>query len=69
MLSTYTQAPLKRNLEEEAAKLEASWQNERWRETARPYTAKDVIALRGSIEQTCAHLHRTDTSFATMRIL
>merc|ERR1719240_298172 len=45
-------AATKRSVEEEVAKLSAEWRSPRWTETKRPYTAKDVVALRGSLEQT-----------------
>jgi len=40
-----------RCLDSEVAALELWWKDSRWDVTKRPYTAKDVIALRGSIQQ------------------
>ncbi|PPA69220.1 isocitrate lyase [Jeotgalibacillus proteolyticus] len=44
--------------EEQARQLEESWSQERWNGVERPYTAEDVIKLRGSvvIEQTLAKM-------------
>ena len=52
ILNGLTQATTKRNVEDEVAKLSSEWRSPRWAETARPYTAKDVVALRGSLDQT-----------------
>ncbi|KAG0481529.1 hypothetical protein HPP92_012387 [Vanilla planifolia] len=38
--------------EEEVAEVEAWWRTERFRLTSRPYTSRDVVALRGSLRQT-----------------
>lgn len=44
--------------DEQIRELEASWQDERWNGVERPYSAKEVIKLRGSvlIEQTLARM-------------
>merc|ERR1719218_311150 len=55
-----------RNVADEVAKLEASWASPRWDETKRPYTAKDVVALRGSIEQTFASDAMAKKLYATL---
>lgn len=46
------------NKQEAIAKLEESWKSERWKGIERPYTAEDVVRLRGSvqIEHTLARL-------------
>ena len=41
-----------RSVKDEADALRTSWSRPRWEETKRPYSAEDVVALRGSIEQT-----------------
>ena len=53
-------------LERETAQIEAAWSSPRWSETTRSYSAKDVVALRCSLDQSCAcprclvpHHHRT----------
>jgi len=42
-----------RSVVDECLKLEAEWRSDpRWSETLRPYTAKDVVSLQGSVTQT-----------------
>ena len=52
LLSCSSQATTKRSVEDEVSQLTAEWRNPRWAETTRPYTAKDVVALRGSLQAT-----------------
>lgn len=40
-----------RRFEAEVAEVQAWWATERFRDTRRPYTAKDVVSLRGTIKQ------------------
>ena len=56
----------KRNIAEETAQIEAAWASPRWAETKRPYEAKDVVALRGSIQQTYASDAMAKKLFATL---
>jgi len=42
-----------RSVAEESRKLQEAWEKDpRWSETTRPYTAKDVVSLQGSLKQT-----------------
>jgi len=47
-------AAVKRSVAAETAEIEAKWASPRFAETARPYSAKDIVALRGSLSQTYA---------------
>lgn len=38
--------------EAEVAEVQAWWNSERFRQTRRPYSARDVVSLRGSLRQT-----------------
>merc|ERR1719240_2413297 len=56
-----------RNVAEEVAAIENEWaSNPRWSETARPYSAKDVVSLRGSIQQTYAADAMSKKLYATL---
>jgi len=58
----------KRNVKEETKFLETLWQcDPRWSETKRPYSAKDVVALRGSIQQTYASEAMARKLYATLQ--
>ena len=43
-----------RSIEAEAKQIEAWWAEPRWKELARPWSAVDVVALRGGLQQTPA---------------
>jgi len=45
-------APKARDIESEAKEIERWWASPRFAQTERPYSAKDVVSLRGSIKQT-----------------
>lgn len=58
----------KRSVKEEAKFLETLWQcDPRWSETTRPYSAKDVVSLRGSIQQTYASETMARKLYATLK--
>merc|ERR1719240_1795233 len=44
-------ATTKRSVEDETTKIETEWESPRFADTTRPYSAKDVVALRGSIPE------------------
>lgn len=55
-----------RSVKEEVSTIEDWWSSPRWSETTRPYSAKDVVALRGSIEQTYASDSMAKKLYATL---
>jgi len=58
----------KRSVKEEAKFLETTWEcDPRWSETSRPYSAKDVVALRGSIQQTYGSEQMARKLYATLK--
>jgi len=58
----------KRSVKEEVKFLETLWQcDPRWTETTRPYSAKDVVSLRGSIQQTYASESMARKLYATLK--
>ena len=48
------------------ARIEAEWASPRWDQTTRPYTARDVVALRGALPQTYASDAMAKKLYATL---
>jgi len=61
--------PKFRDVSAEAASLELEWvENPRWAETRRPYTAMDVISLRGSIPEVHASAAMAEKLYDTLAL-
>jgi len=60
-------ARAKRDLDAEVKAIEQWWKDPRWAGIKRPYTAKDVLALRGSLPQTYASNDMAKKLYATLK--
>ena len=57
-----------RSVKEETSFLETLWEcDPRWKDTFRPYSARDVVSLQGSIQQTYAGESMSRKLYATLR--